>query len=54
MKMKACDTFCDEKPENDVEVIFPEKEKALKPLRFKAFRNGGISRARTYDLHDVK
>ena len=30
-----------------------QKEKALKPLRFKAFCNGGISRARTYDLHDV-
>ena len=34
--------------------LFQKKKKALKPLRFKAFLIGGISRARTYDLHDVK
>lgn len=35
------------------ECIFTEKEKSLKRFRFKDFRLGGISRARTYDLHDV-
>ena len=29
------------------------KEKALNPLRIKDFFMSGISRARTYDLHDV-
>ena len=49
----VCDTNCDKQLKIDVEVIFSEKEKALKPLCFKAFLIGGISRARTYDLHDV-
>ena len=51
--MMVCDTNCTKQLKIDVEVIFAEKEKALKPLRFKAFLIGGISRARTYDLHDV-
>lgn len=35
--MPFCDTNCDKPPIIDVEVVFSEKEKALKPLRFKAF-----------------
>ena len=49
----VCDNFCDKQLENDVEVIFSEIRKTLNPLWIKRFRYGGISRARTYDLHDV-
>ena len=37
-------------PQNDT---FEQKSKPLKPLCFKGLHAGGISRARTYDLHDV-
>lgn len=49
----VCDTNCDKPPKIDVEVIFPEIRKTLNPLWIKRFLIGGISRARTYDLHDV-
>ena len=53
MKTLICDTFCDKQLENDVEVIFAEIRKTLNLLWIKRFLIGGISRARTYDLHDV-
>ena len=52
-KTMACDTFCDKQLENDVWIIFSEIRKTLNPLWIKRFLCGGISRARTYDLHDV-
>ena len=50
----VCDTNCDKQLKIDVEVIFSEIRKTLNPLWIKRFLIGGISRARTYDLHDVK
>ena len=52
-KTMVCDTFCDKQIENDVWIIFAEIRKTLNPLWIKRFLCGGISRARTYDLHDV-
>ena len=34
-------------------MLFHNIRKTLNPFRIKRFYNGGISRARTYDLHDV-
>ena len=53
LKTLACDTFCDKQLENDVEVTFSEIRKTLNPLWIKRFLMSGISRTRTYDLHDV-
>ena len=39
--------------ETPVEQLFNDIRKTLNPLWIKRFRYGGISRARTYDLHDV-
>ena len=36
-----------------LKMLFHNIRKTLNPLWIKRFYNGGISRARTYDLHDV-
>ena len=36
-----------------LKMLFHNIRKTLNPFRIKRFYNGGISRARTYDLHDV-
>ena len=43
----------DQRADVVLKMLFHNIRKTLNPFRIKRFYNGGISRARTYDLHDV-